>query len=312
MSQPDAWQLLIRERYEKSVATHGDVGLDRAIFEAHIQRVVERHIGRDAPARAVTEFVEALHTDDLGLTIACCRNSEAAWSRFEALYKRYLADTFRFTLGRAHDAMEFAENLLIDLYLPDRSGQSRIASYDGRSSLATWLRVIATNRIINERQRKGAAVLPLDGCPEPGDPAALRRLDEAVANRRYAPSIRRCVELALRKLTAHERLILQLRYDNGLPLGHIARLCSVHQSTITRQLDRAVARLRAEVIRRLGSECGLDDAAVDECMALAEQAFSTSPSILYLLRHLEEPRGRGSTSAVPAKDDQFPTKIGTG
>jgi RNA polymerase sigma factor (sigma-70 family) len=309
MSEPNAWQLLIHERYTRFISIHGDLGVDRQSFEAHIRRVVDKHVAHSAPPRDAADFASRLHTDDLGLCLGCVSNSDAAWNRFGMLYKGYLAETFGFALGRAHDGREFAENLLIDLFLPDRSGQSRIASYDGRSSLATWLRVIAMHRIINDRQRKSAGVLPLEGCPEPGDPTALRRVDEAVASRRYSRIIRQCVELALCKITPHERLILLLRYDDGLPLGHIARLCSVHQSTITRQLDRAIARLRDEVIRCLGSECGLDEAAIDECMALAEQSFSTNPSILYLLRHL--PEAQLSGSAAECRDHQLQIKAHT-
>ena len=67
-------------------------------------------------------------------------------------------------------------------------------------------------------------------------------------------------------------------------VGEIARLFSVHQSTITRQLDRVVDRLRNDVKALLASEYRLNLAQVDECLVVACDTFATSVSILGLLK----------------------------
>jgi len=73
----------------------------------------------------------------------------------------------------AHD---LADNILADLFLPDRSGNSRIVSYDGRSSLSTWLRVVISNRAINAQRSSGStqSVELLSDIP---DEPALENID---------------------------------------------------------------------------------------------------------------------------------------
>jgi hypothetical protein len=91
-------------------------------------------------------------------------------------------------------------------------------------------------------------------------------------------------ERALSNLKDREALIVLMRYDQGLQLGEIARLFSVHQSTITRQLERVVERLRSDVITLLSSQYRLNRAQVDECLSVACDTFETSVSILGFLR----------------------------
>ncbi len=82
---------------------------------------------------------------------------------------------------------------------------------------------------------------------------------------RYERIINDSFRCSCRCLTDRERLILLLRYDEELQLGQIARLFGVHQSTITRQLERACKKLRREVVARLSSKYHLDQAAISEC-----------------------------------------------
>src|SRR5262249_26238111 len=97
-------------------------------------------------------------------------------------------------------------------------------------------------------------------------------------------------------------LIVLLRYDQGLQLGEIARLFSVHQSTITRQLDRIIERLRCDVISLLGSVHGLDGSQVDEGLHFALDTFAESVSVLAFLR---KPAAR-ETSSVSTIGFSYP------
>jgi len=55
----------------------------------------------------------------------------------------------------------------------------------------------------------------------------------------------------IRELPAEERLILASHYLDGATLAHIGRMLGVHESTVSRRLDRAVAGLRKRLIQRL-------------------------------------------------------------
>jgi len=126
----------------------------------------------------------------------------------------------------------------------------------------------------------------LDEIPEPADPTALQNVETRLGLDRYGSMILCCFKQASSRLTPHERLIVLLRYDQDLQLGEIARLSSVHQSTITRQIERIASRLRNDVISLLASEYGLSPAAIEECLGVASDTLSTSVSILAFLKNL--------------------------
>ncbi len=284
-----------RDRYRLASEVHGNLGVSVEDFEAHLRRIAERCLGGDVSEDAETQFLRSLHTNDLLLTVACARGSDAGWRRFHASYRKYLSDVTRRLLGGTPGLEEIGEGIWIDLFLPDRSGQSRIASYDGRSSLATWLRVVVSNRVINERQRRSFSAGDIEAIPEPVDPSALTDVEARLRRSRYQTMIVGAFKQALASLETREALLVLLRYDQGLQLGEVARLFDVHQSTITRQLDRIVERLRNQVVARLKSDYFLDAAQIEECLSVACDTFSSSLSILGFLR--DRTPGFGSTMA---------------
>jgi RNA polymerase sigma-70 factor len=286
---------LVRDRYWSAIAFNGDLGVDYAAFEAHLRCIADRSFPGGVPPQPVLKhFLNGLHTNDLMLALACSRASDAGWRRFSILYRKYLSDLSHRLVGKGFDPQDLGDSIWIDLFLPDRSGQSRIGSYDGRSSLATWLRVIVSNRIINERLRKGSRFSNLEDIAEPADSNALDELEAGLRLSRYNSMILHCFRCAARGLSARNRLILLLRYDQELQLGEIARLFSVHQSTITRQIDRALAKLRQDIMDSLASDYGLGPDAVQECLSVAYEALSTSISIVALLKSVVKPKTRVS------------------
>jgi RNA polymerase sigma-70 factor (ECF subfamily) len=275
---------LVRERYQLASAVHGDVGVPLDAFEDHVRCISRRYLGPSITEDSLAAFITSLHTNDLLLSLSCAMGTNAGWQRFYNVYRKYLSDLSRHLLGRSPDLEGLGETIWIDLFLPDKSGQSRIASYDGRSSLATWLRVVVSNRVINERQRRSLAVGSIDVIPEPADPGAQQTVEARVVRERYRAMIISAFKRSLCVLGDREALIVLMRYDQGLQLGEIARLFSVHQSTITRQLDRVVERLLIDVRDFLSSQYGLNPAQIDECLSVASDTFSTSVSILGLLK----------------------------
>jgi RNA polymerase sigma-70 factor (ECF subfamily) len=285
---------IVRDRYRLASEVHGDLGVDIDEYQTHLERISDRYLGAQRNVEAEALFVQSLHTNDLLLTLACAKGKDAGWRRFHTKYRKYLSDLSRHLLGGSPDREELGETIWIDLFLPDKSGNSRIASYDGRSSLATWLRVVVGNRVINVRQRRIVSTGNIDTVPEPMDPSAVQRIESRLGAGRYHAMILGAFERALSGLNHREALIVLMRYDQGLQLGAIARLFDVHQSTITRQLERVVERLRERVTSLLASEYGLDGAQIDECLSVACETFATSVSILGFLKRRA---GEGGSSS---------------
>jgi RNA polymerase sigma-70 factor len=275
---------LIRERHRLATGVHGDLYVGQEEFQGHLTRIAHRYLSSTISEEALTSFVRSLHTNDLLLALSCATGTDAGWQRFHELYRKYLSDLSRHLLGRTPDFDEIGETIWIDLFLRDRSGNSRIASYDGRSSLATWLRVVVSNRVINERQRRSLASSNIDAIPEPADPRAHQEVEARLIRDRYESMIVLAFKKSIQALSEHETLMVLMRYDEGRQLGEIAKFFSVHQSTITRQLDRLMDRLRNDVRSTLASQCGLNRAQLEECLSVASDTFSSSFSILGLLK----------------------------
>ncbi len=257
----------IVQAYQRGCAVHGGLELQLEHFKSHVIWVVKRNLEPDASSQAAINFIRTIHTNDLYLGLACARQTETAWDRFNTLYRKYIDDLATFATPTRNAAADLADSILADLFLPDHSGQSRIASYQGRSSLATWLRVIVNHRATNERKRLSNNTESLESIHDIADETALHRMAASLRACRYGRIIGESLRCSCQCLTDRERLILLLRYDNGLQLGQIGRLLGVHQSTITRQIEGACKKLREAVVANLLTKHKLDRAAIDECEA---------------------------------------------
>ncbi|MBI4521077.1 MAG: sigma-70 family RNA polymerase sigma factor, partial [Gemmatimonadetes bacterium] len=118
--------------------------------------------GRSAGARELERALASLHLEDLAIGCACEAGSEAAWEHFvreqrPALYRA--ADA----LDPSGGARELADSLYAELYgLREREGerQSLFRYFHGRSSLATWLRAVLSQRYV-DRVRAARRLQPL-------------------------------------------------------------------------------------------------------------------------------------------------------
>jgi RNA polymerase sigma-70 factor, ECF subfamily len=245
-------------------AYYGNVEISRDIFTGYVWDIVSRHFSDSSDVSALTAFARELYLNDLYLACGCVYNSEGAWTAFDARYRRLITNLVRFCHRHGTDNEEIADLILVSLYFRDRSGRQRIASYDGRSSLATWLRVIVVNHAINERNRRK---LPVEECvADIPDARALAHFESALRARRYGNALSDSLTGALRQLKSADRLMLIWRYEDNMPLGDMAHLLGIHQSNVTRRLVRVQARLRESVIENLASQHKLSPAAIQECL----------------------------------------------
>jgi RNA polymerase sigma-70 factor (ECF subfamily) len=171
---------------------------------------------------------------------ALLRGTQAGDVRaFEALVRRHQDRIFSVAyrmLGNAADAEEAASAAFLKVY-------RHAASYDPRWKVTTWLgRLVANCCVDHHRRRVRQARTPE---PPPGlsdGRAASPEEDYAAAERR------RLLEKAVLTLPAETRLILSLRYAQGLSLGEVARARGMGEEAVKGHLRRAKDALR----RRLG------------------------------------------------------------
>lgn len=328
MSPSLEFESIVSTAYSDGRARFGDLGLHLPIFSERIRSIVQKHMGMSPLPGQELDFLKGLHGGDLYLATACAQhspgmmnggdeatdseNASSAWRVLEKTYKGFICDLVRFFYSTSFAAQDLADSILADLFLPDRSGTSRIASYDGRSSLSTWLRVVVCNRAINAR-RCSATVKNTDIQAEIPDGPALESIELTVLARRYGAALGDSLKSACSGLTPRERLILLWRYEDGLQLGQIARLLGIHQSNVTRQLERMQGKLRDEVVSILAQKHGLSRSAIQECIQDIVENPRHGVSILDFIKAKGEPtplllpevknHKRGSAAALPHMDN---------
>jgi RNA polymerase sigma-70 factor (ECF subfamily) len=240
-------------------------GLDEGAAESILRQVEEQYLGPRAGATARRQFRAKLHLDDLMLARACAAGIESAW---EVLWSRYQPRLRRAALAitrEASRAEELADGLLADLFgMQTRNGErvSKLTSFTGIGSLEGWLCALLARTHVDgwrrERLLTGleeletAAALRLCVQPEPVASSAQRQVESAL-------------EGALSRVDGPGRLLLSLYFLDGKTLAEIGALLQVHESTVSRRLERVLNQLRRQTRRGLG---GLGPAAWDESAQL--------------------------------------------
>src|SRR6185369_971159 len=128
--------------------------------------VVEKHFGISAPNSEALALCKTLYLNDLYLALSCSGNSDVAWRRFSLLYEKHIKEIARFACSTADCSRDLADSITGHIFMPGSSGQSRIASYDGRCSMSTWLRAVVKHRAIDEADRKSNTFESLDCAAE--------------------------------------------------------------------------------------------------------------------------------------------------
>jgi RNA polymerase sigma-70 factor (ECF subfamily) len=249
------------QHFEASSAA--DFGIDRDGFVTFVSEVVARW-NASPSANDLKQFLASLRAEELLLTRACATGNNAAWEKF---LNRYCPTLYNAAYKIAHDeasARELADSLYAELYGVSAIGTTRACKllyYSGRGSLEGWLRTIVAQEHVN-RYRRTRRETSLDeaveqgqqfAAPTPaGTPAADQSLSHAIA-----------AELAV--LDDDERFLLASYYLDGRKLAEIARLLRVHESTISRKLERATGTLRKRIRKRL-IDSGISSRQVDEWM----------------------------------------------
>jgi len=304
MPAPPYFVAIVPESFAAGHAYYGDVGITQELFGDYIWDIICRHVNGSSEEYTQMDFARRLYLRDLYLACGCVDKQERAWTAFDARYRRFITDLVRFCYRHGTDNEEIADSVLVSLFLNDRSGRQRIASYDGRSSLATWLRVIVTNRAINDRNERKLATD--EGVVDVPDGRALINLESSLRAQRYGSILTESLAEALGEITEKERLMLLWRYEQNLQLGQIARLMGIHQANVTRQMLRLQTKLRETVVQRLAMQYRLSRSAIEECLAEVVDNPQLSIPLMALIKAVPKPAARAGDAAPPLEPFRSP------
>ncbi|MGE5112345.1 MAG: RNA polymerase sigma factor [Acidobacteriaceae bacterium] len=209
-------------------------------------------------------FLGTIKAEELALARGCAAGNEFAWQTFLNRYRASLYGAAYAVAKEESVARELADSLYAELYgLPNEAGRrvSKLQYYKGRGSLEGWLRTVVAQEFVN-RYRRTRREVSLEEKVEGGAQFPASEKDSAAA---ADPRIDAAVEEGLATLDAETRFLLSAYYLDGRRLAEIARLLGVHESTISRKLDRATATLRKAVRKGLVAK-GLSGRQADELM----------------------------------------------
>jgi RNA polymerase sigma-70 factor (ECF subfamily) len=222
-------------------------GMAEPEFAAVLAGIGAKYLDADAAGSRVIDFFHGLHLEELALSRACVAGSEFAWEVFLTRYREKLYDAARAVTREDASARELADSLYADLYGANtRDGQrsSKLLYYSGRGSLEGFLRVTLAQEHVNNIRRQQRTV-SLDEKLEGGEQFSAADSQPQIA---ADPRLSQAADEALASLTPEESFILASYHLDGRTLAEIARTLGVHESTISRRLEKITGGVRKKIL----------------------------------------------------------------
>ena len=238
---------LLPELHAKALCEQ--IGLSAQSFSEILLEVGSRY-SASASAGELRTFFLSLRVDELALARACAAGNNSAWEIFLTRFreKLYLA---ALRIAREDSAArDLADSLYADLYgTMTRDGQrvSKLASYTGRGSLEGWLRTVLAQEYVN-RYRRTKRLVSLEEESEEGIQFSA---PEAQASATADTRLEQATDAVLAQLPPEDRAVLGAYFLDGRTLAEIARMLGVHESTISRKLDKLAKSLRKHILAGL-------------------------------------------------------------
>jgi len=167
--------------------------------------------------------------DDQELVVRILSGDDAA---FGILVQKYWERLFRLALGILGD-WHLSEDVLQEVFV---LVHRKLANFDGRSQLLTWLYRVTVNASLKARQRERRKSLPPISAefdrsapgPAPGSDLEMKELGQKL----------------LRCLPAKLRAVVLLREWEGLGYDEIGRVLGLSRGAVEQRLHRAMVELR--------------------------------------------------------------------
>lgn len=232
-------------------------------FGVTLEQFADRTIAlAGAAPRSPEEFIPRLHLDDLYLAAACAAGDDGAWKECQRAHFAFIRDFAQRFLPDAA-ARDLADQVIADLWQ-----RGKIARYEGRSTLRTWLGTVVAHAAINAGRTRRTFV-PIDADAGEGQAARLRGTVVADPARLESErALAAIVAASVAALPAEDKLLLQLYYEQELTLEAMQVALRTSKATLSRRLTAIRGRLRAAVDERARRDVGTSAAALREDASL--------------------------------------------
>jgi len=291
-------QAILSSLFSSAERYHAFLDLPFFVFETRVMELASKY---SCPIESVAlkNFLNGIHTKDLYLALACSDGSSRAWFRFVSLYSCLIYSQALYLSRNRDEATETTSAVIENILTPAAGGRHRLRSFEGRSSLATWLRVLVRNVLESARRARLNAV-ELNPALDIADESGVAKVESSMLSSRYYDAASAALTQACQGLPPRFRRLLLLRYEEGLALADIARLLHIHESTVIRNIQDAQLLLRLSTRRALQKR-GLSTSAISEC--IHDLVCNPRHSVLATLTS-------ASRSDVPAAGEAAASRIG--
>jgi RNA polymerase sigma-70 factor (ECF subfamily) len=257
---------------ERARSAWPTVALDPAAF---VQYVAER-FGAD-------QTLAGSHAEGLYLACACAAGDSRAVGGFRDSYGGVMEACYR-RLGFHRQAEEITQRVLRIIFVSDGKSGPAILRYNGRGSLANWVRVLTvresyrlsrSERRTAEREVGGIDERILEGAvSDEANPELLHLKHD------YRAKFKAAFQQAFEHLDHRERNILRYQYLDGLNLEQIGAICDASRATVARWRAQARTRLLSETRRIMRDEFRIPLDEFSRAMRLIESHLDVSLSRL--------------------------------
>ena len=172
------------------------------------------------------------------LAAAVARGDEAA---FRQLYDRYQSRLFRLALVLGRGDESLAQDTVQSVFV---TAAAKLRRVDGEEHLWNWLACVARQQLAKAwRQRqRDPAVVDMADLPEPPDAV---KPDSVLEEN---------LDAALQSMETEDRRLIELFYFDRLSHQEIAGQLNATPKAVSSRLERARAKLRSLITRRLSHE----------------------------------------------------------
>jgi RNA polymerase sigma-70 factor (ECF subfamily) len=222
---------LVRQLFLAGQAVWPMLGLTLESFAAHCRSVPVDNEG------------QPLEAADLFLCAACAQGVPDALRAFESL----TLTVARTAVSRVDARDDFVRDTLQELWSKLLVGaDAKVRSYSGRGPLGAWVRIAAT-RVALDRQRatRRGELRQVELTERLA--AAEVDVEAALLLARFGRVFQEALRASVAGLSKQERNVLRMHVVGHCSIDEIGRAYQVHRATAARWIERARARIYADV-----------------------------------------------------------------
>lgn len=170
------------------------------------------------------------------------------------------------------------------VFVGEGSGPA-IDGYQGRGSLAGWLKVAAVraaHRVLRGRDTEPSIIARHEPTSDliAHSRALWSEQERAVLDAEGARAFRLAFREVVESLAPDERSALRLHYADRLSIDALAELWGLHRATAARRVAKLRQRIRTEVLQRLQHEFGASPSSVGRWVRRMQSQLGRMTSLL--------------------------------